>query len=260
MVIEVPSSNMTAELLAPAGRFSSSYRAEIKAIETALEWVAANNNAVPPGKVVIGTDSKSAVQKLRSGPGKQTDAAGKRIWTILTSGALQRYEVHFQWLPSHCGIPGNEAVDDTAKRASQLDQNNTEIDITTAKAVILRETRRRWLDKLAGSGRQFCGRTNFDDERGLSRRVRRILAQLRSGKCPILGEYRHEIKLVATPACERCSDPLDNLDHLLNRCPSLNSARKKHLSIMDDNARLLEEAPRRVARFLEESGALRRRI
>ncbi|GFY32938.1 putative RNA-directed DNA polymerase from transposon BS [Trichonephila clavipes] len=66
------------------------------------------------GSIWILTDSRSSIQYLKSWP-KVMDSTGQDILSELVSLG-QRKQVCLQWIPSHVGVPGNEAADELAGR------------------------------------------------------------------------------------------------------------------------------------------------
>ena len=83
------------ELSLPAGRFTSSFRAEMLAIRAALDLCVMrqrDGSLLPP--VRLCTDSLSAIQCLAAGPLAQTQLCAQDIWAKLN--ALNS-PVHLQW-------------------------------------------------------------------------------------------------------------------------------------------------------------------
>ena len=53
------------------------------------------------------------------------------IWDSLLELSSDGHRVLLQWIPSHCGIPGNERADQLAKDATALTQEDAPVDVTT---------------------------------------------------------------------------------------------------------------------------------
>ena len=97
------------EIRVAAGSLLSSTRASLMAIRTALEEVStvAGDLATGPA-VVLYTDSQAALATVAGGPRTQTTRQGATVWTLLCSITETGQRVTQQWVPAHCGIPGNE--------------------------------------------------------------------------------------------------------------------------------------------------------
>ena len=70
------------ELREPAGRLCSSYRAEMVALHTAVNFLL-EHPAHDDDPIIICTDSQSSLATLRSGPPTQTSLLGVSIWAAL---------------------------------------------------------------------------------------------------------------------------------------------------------------------------------
>ena len=84
------------------------------ALAMAMEHLAAHprDDELP---VIICTDYQSALAVLREGPSAQRTAQGRaEVWNRLLEIAAPDRPVSLQWVPSHCGIPGNEMADTLA--------------------------------------------------------------------------------------------------------------------------------------------------
>ena len=93
------------------GRKCSNFKAETSALQNAVAYIA----EMKPQKTVILTDSKAALQSLTS------NTPDKPIHQLLKDLQLLPYEctVVLQWIPAHCGIPGNERADRLVKSGSK---------------------------------------------------------------------------------------------------------------------------------------------
>ena len=68
--------------------------------------------------MVFLTDSLSAIQALEA---KSTDSTVQKLQRELAQ-LSEKAEIHLQWIPSHCGIAGNESADVLAKEGSAKEQ------------------------------------------------------------------------------------------------------------------------------------------
>ena len=97
----------------------SIFAAEALAIMNALK-ILNNNERFPPGRYKIITDSLSVCNSL-----SMLDYTAKThhiiygIKRIIQRLQQNQYNIDFMWIPSHCGIKGNEKVDQLAKQAIQ---------------------------------------------------------------------------------------------------------------------------------------------
>ena len=110
------------EIRVAAGSLLSSTRAERMAIRTALEEVSTVAGDLATGPVVLCTDSQAALTTVAGGPRTQTARRGATVWSSLRSITERGQRVTLQWVPAHCGIPGNERGDDLAREAASLPQ------------------------------------------------------------------------------------------------------------------------------------------
>ena len=247
--IVISEGNNKHEIVVPAGKLTSSYRAELTALLTGLTWINENVNRRDL-YINFFTDSQSAISKLNCGPTATTNKLEQQIWNnILTITNRLNMKMNFQWCPSHVDIEFNERADVLAKQGTQLDQTNSPIDFQTTKKYIQRKLRHDW---------EFSQkRINTKDEKELPRKQRRILAQLRSPdtKCPLLKTYLFNIGRASTPKCDFCDETTADLEHLIVKCPQLQKHRLDQLG-QDASINDLWDRPGQVAKMLAMGGRL----
>ena len=89
------------------------YTSELIAIPKALQWILENK----PEKVVILTDSLSAIQSLESGKSHSRPDILDQILDLIHCIIEADTNLLIDWCPSHCNIEGNERADHAAKSA-----------------------------------------------------------------------------------------------------------------------------------------------
>ena len=232
----------TQELRTPAGLLCSSYRAELVALLSALQHLQDNpqHTQLP---IVCCTDSQSALAALREGPQAQRSPLGASVWAALAKLASPTRRVFLQWVPSHCGIEGNERADSVAKEAAALPQEQVPVDVTTVHRAAARAARERaiaewpegWYRSLMGD-RMPPPVTAGDRSSAVD--VHQLRAGHWSGSC----QYLHRIGRNPTNDCRQCSDSgcpagrcivcreeADTPHHILLRCPALMERRLRRL-------------------------------
>ena len=99
----------------PTGKISSNHRAESTALLHAAKTLA--TSVSPPSKVVFFTDCKSLLQGLRNTKNETQLQDIKKALQDLSRQSI----ITLQWIPSHCGIDGNEKADALSKMEQYSD-------------------------------------------------------------------------------------------------------------------------------------------
>nr|KAG5714784.1 hypothetical protein BaRGS_000272 [Batillaria attramentaria] len=126
----------------PTGRISSNYRAESTALLHAARALSKSDN--PPPKIVFFTDCKSLLQGLQNPKSEQLLNTIKKTLQDLS----RRSTITLQWIPSHCGIIGNEKADALSKAGSKMQQFNHPVTYREAKIIIHNNFRTQWKRRL----------------------------------------------------------------------------------------------------------------
>ena len=139
VVIETPESGLE-NISFPAGRWTSSYQAELEAIKQALQIAA---DMPDRKKIRIVTDSRSAVQHMESNAENNEPSSGieEAIHQSLERMYTAGQTVTLVWCPGHCKIDGNEVADRSANEGARMDQTAFLHTYETSKAVIKRYLR-----------------------------------------------------------------------------------------------------------------------
>ena len=185
----------------PAGRHCTNYRAETEALVQAASMVQAA--ADPCQQVVFLSDALSVLQALENDKLPHLTEALQEV--SRTRRAI------LQWIPAHCGIPGNEGADELAKQGAQEDQPANSVSYSEKRSIIKSLHRPR---------------QERDDYHLLSREQQVILVRLRTGHNRLNAHMNRKFKLAPTPTCP-CGQEDQTADHILQRCPLLQEERQE---------------------------------
>eukprot|EP01064_Diplonema_japonicum_P002680 TRINITY_DN11714_c0_g1_i4.p1 TRINITY_DN11714_c0_g1~~TRINITY_DN11714_c0_g1_i4.p1 ORF type:complete len:371 (+),score=35.23 TRINITY_DN11714_c0_g1_i4:637-1749(+) len=137
------------------------------------------------------TDSQSMLRGLAGGPGRQREIADRRIWDAASWLRTKRSgDVHFWFVPSHCGVAGNELADGAARDG--LAKQSCGVSYRSSKAAVkawLRgATRARYGNDAPGHHSLV---TNGDSLPlpPLCRRDEVQIIRLRTGQTPLMRGY-----------------------------------------------------------------------
>ena len=223
------------ELKTPAGRHCSSYRAEMLALASGLEQIRLHPRDEERHPIIICTDSMSSLATLRAGPAAQTSPLGVAVWRELEELSRRGSRIVAQWIPSHCGVEGNERADAVARDAAALPQRDVPADSRTICRAVARSAREKTIRSWPpGWYRSLMDGHLPQPVTGLDRSRAIDVHQLRAGHWSGARSYLHRIGRHPTVECRGCSRPgcpvarcpicreePDRPDHLLLRCPAL---------------------------------------
>jgi ribonuclease HI len=102
------------------GQHATHSDGEMEAMNTALMQLFGRTGSFE--KAVIFSDSSAAIQSIA----KLDALPSKRVAEIHSSIKLQglQKDTKFQWIPSHCGVMGNEIADYLAKKGTKISQTS----------------------------------------------------------------------------------------------------------------------------------------
>ncbi|KAG0713272.1 hypothetical protein GWK47_016559 [Chionoecetes opilio] len=183
------------------------------------------------GKAVVYTDSLSSLHLLLSRHPRSSTSLVHTIQRALLHLTNEGWEITFQWVPSHAGIPGNE-VADSAARLALTDVNTTPLPLplSAAKRLISRVCRSAWNNTLGDALRiTSMGHYRSDSSpqpwiRKKSRVLDVALTRLRLGHTTLTA-HLHRLRLSPDPHCPWCINVPETIEHFLLQCPRFHSHR-----------------------------------
>ena len=248
------------EIKKAAGEIVSSYKTELVALKATLneiEELQRRGEVTENQSVTIFTDSESSVKRLQSASTHHEKTLNDIQLSLQRLQKGKIGEITFQWIPGHCGIEGNETADRLAREACDLPQDDTEIDFQSAKYVIRKLCKEKWLTSAKPKFPQAM-KYKTGDESTLTREEKTVLARFRTGgHTPELGWYlelitkNKEESQRESGACRRCKQP-ETLQHYLMQCPYTEEHRHRIFQ-QDDPMTLIYTDPNRVAQFIRST-------
>ncbi|XP_040072927.1 uncharacterized protein LOC120845186 [Ixodes scapularis] len=188
---------------------ASSTTAELAAIRLALWGIL--TGCTQALRWVILSDSRSALELL-----SRLERATPLARSIAQDAVELQQEgndIAFQWLPSHCGIRGNEVVDFLAVRAHKDPEcpPSTVPRFSDAKLLVRRAIALQHPDPAVVAG-AFPARV----PRGFDRQTAAVIHRLRTGSA-FTPAWISRFRLNVDPICQTCEETAD-AEHLLLHC------------------------------------------
>uniref|UniRef100_L7M1K8 Putative tick transposon n=1 Tax=Rhipicephalus pulchellus TaxID=72859 RepID=L7M1K8_RHIPC len=229
---------------------TTSTAAELAALRAALCFV----NREPPQQWSIFSDSKAALQSmlsaLRRGPYEQLVF---EIRGLLHASHEKGHHVTFQWLPSHCGVIGNEHADNAARAALEDTTQEDTIPLSRSDAAsslrgLAQEiTLSLWCPPSTQTNRNnrqhhLSFLTHLYMPSGLRRREATLLYRLWLGVA-FTKSYSFRIGMADSALCDVCRCE-ETLRHILCDCPVYNVQRQSLASFLEhlDNSQMSVES------------------
>jgi ribonuclease HI len=194
-----------------AGKVTSSFQAEVKAIRMALEWLEGRQGDWRHAKVA--SDSQAGLVAVRrAGAGLEDEevaraaAAGRRL-------GERGKKVKFVWVAGHCGLTGNEWADGAAKEAAEMEQSGVECMMKSVMKIAckgpgVKVWKHRRCQEVYGNGVERELEKEWTREEAVS------MARFRSGHSLELAAYRKRIGVSEDGVCRRCGEADEELEHV----------------------------------------------
>ena len=176
------------------------------------------------------------------------------LWALSDKGTC----VCFCWVPSHCGIEGNEVVDQLAKETLDHDINPlTTVHYADLKPLvnsyIKQEVQTKWDVSIHGTDLYLVKTTLGPPKKfqHLTRAEEVVITQLRIGHTK--ATKSHILSRGPPPTCQHCGQTL-TLEHMLLECTVLQHSRDEYHTV-DSLGTLFETVPEAcIVEFLREAG------
>ena len=198
----------------PGSLLCSSYQCEIIAIIEALTWFQTTDMQ----SARICTDSLSCMETI-TGSWNCKDYYDHKLITLIRNITTHK-NIHFIWVPAHCGIPGNELADNVAKTATTEIQQGVPWSYDTAKSRI-KAYYKAWNIEHERSKSIYANTIKHEEEAKMSREDQVLLTRLRTGHCPVFRDYRKKIDQTAEALCRKCGDEDESPLHVITKCPAI---------------------------------------
>ena len=121
-----------------------------------------------------------------------------------------------QWIPSHCGVGGNEEAGRLSKMGSKLEQSAQPMSYSEAKTILRNNFRTEWRQRL-GIG------TEEDSIHQLDRAAQVTIFRLRTGHCQLLSQH-HRLKISQSDECP-CGTGPQTPNPILQSCSTFDTLR-----------------------------------
>lgn len=203
VLIEFPD-RQPIQLSAPTGKICTNFKAEVKAIESAVTSLLEPNT--PKHSTVFLTDSLSTLQSLTN---PKADATLLKLLDKLQLLSKQQM-VTLQWIPAHCGVPGNEEADKLSKLGSNSEQPETDVSLQEVKTILKHHQKTSWRNQNQGYN------PKSDQINMLDRSSATIIYRLRTGHCCLKGHLR-KINVLGSALCP-CGTSDETPNHVLQDC------------------------------------------
>lgn len=221
---------------------TTSTSTELVAIREAVQYISRQ----PPQIWTVFSDAKSALQLLRV----VLKESAYRVLALQTAELYtlaqeNGHHITFQWIPSHCGIQGNELADAEAKKALEERESLLSIPFSRADAncllssVIRKLTAKHWdnPDNRHRRLQRLDPAMNFRLPPKIQRSCASLLHRLRLGVAFTRG-YVHLMRRTESPHCEVCN-VTETIGHVLCDCPKYVEERER----LDNDLTRLDSAP-----------------
>ena len=198
----------------PAGQLSTNFRAEACALLEAASALNASEKTSP--STVFLTDCKSLLQSLQGSNNRDHELLRNIRRELHRLGS--RTTLILQWIPSHCGVRGNEEADRLSKAGSRMNQTEHPVSFPEVKSILKNCFHAQWKNRMGAN-------TEDDDIERLTRAQQVVIFRLRTGHCRLLA-HLCRLRISHTDECP-CGTGTQTPEHVLQTCPTFSDLREK---------------------------------
>ncbi len=185
-------------------------------MEKAISWLGENEDW---RKALLICDCKSLVDVV--GNSHASDEGIRLVQAAVAQlNAERRLEV--LWVPTHCGLMGNELANDEAKSGSPEHQPLVALDPATRRAWI-RRTCTSTFNTTPLHAATYTRSPLQQEDALLTKSETTDLRRFRSGHHPALRRWKNLISRSEETTCRLCDNVEEPYDHLWLRCPALDA-------------------------------------
>lgn len=240
--------------------------AELYGLLLATDYIIKNRHTYS----VVYTDSLSALRALRSLEIAKNPIITQLQHKVVAAARDNKLQIVFCWVPSHAGIPGNEAADRAASTCATRKVDLDDIPYQDYKATVKKSIKCKWQEEWSRETNNKLHVVKpmlqeWASARHRDRFFEVILCRLRIGHTHLTHGYL--LRREDPPACEHCSKPL-TVVHILLECPAYHRYRQfyfaqfysaqmpLHLALLLGDEPFINHT--NVFKFLESTGLLHR--
>ncbi|XP_054735674.1 uncharacterized protein LOC129242834 [Anastrepha obliqua] len=198
--------------------YCSIFSAEAYAVKSAAKWAVTSK-----GKYTICTDSLSTIMAIQN-----PNNVSPLIACIRDTLIAYKTKIKLMWVPSHCGIHGNDVADKEAKKVPHMPCYYVE---TNEKNDILRyiykmkENQQKELWSTYNNRYRLINpnKTKTAYPTTCSIPALKVFSRLRLGHCAL--SHQHLLNRSYDPGCAYCNSTSTSTLHILDTCPALSKIR-----------------------------------
>ena len=199
----------------------------MSAIHIATSWLLQTQTQTQtPGKVVILTDSDTSLHLISQRKPKNFINSTSKIHKNILQLLEKKWDLKIQWIPSHCGILGNETLDQLANAGRTLHNITYPVELNDLQKHVKKQMVQRWQahwDIHKQNNSYGLLKPHISDWhwcRSDNRKLDTLMTQMRLEKVG-LNKYSFRVNLSSTNQCTRCgSGAIEDLQHYFFNCSS----------------------------------------